>query len=110
MAGEEIGDMLIIADDMGSIGIDADNRLVGYGAEMGAGVTAVMAPKFYAYVRANQLIGLLGGMKGAAEYEHLVGVEGAATSGMGAQSLVHMTIIGLIVIGNFAYFAGRRKK
>ncbi len=81
-----------------------------YGAEMGAGVTAVMAPKFYAYVRANQLIGLLGGMKGAAEYEHLVGVKGAATSGMGAQSLVHMTIIGLIIIGNFAYFAGRRKK
>ena len=36
MAGEEIEDMLIIADDMGSIGIDADNQLFGYGTEMGA--------------------------------------------------------------------------
>jgi len=36
MAGEEIVDMLIIADDMGSIGIDANNQLVGYGTEMGA--------------------------------------------------------------------------
>jgi hypothetical protein len=36
MAGEEIEDMLIIADDMGSIGIDANNQLVGYGTEMGA--------------------------------------------------------------------------
>jgi len=36
MAGEEIEDMLIIADDMGSIGINANNQLVGYGTEMGA--------------------------------------------------------------------------
>jgi len=35
-AGEEIEDMLIIADDMGSIGVDANNQLVGYGTEMGA--------------------------------------------------------------------------
>ncbi len=81
-----------------------------FGSEMGAGVTAVMAPKFYAYVRSNQLVGLLGGMKGAAEYEYLVGEKGAATAGMGAQSLVHLTIIIFILIGNFAYFAGRKKK
>ncbi len=36
MAGEEIEDMMIVADDMGSIGINADNQLVGYGTEMGA--------------------------------------------------------------------------
>jgi len=80
-----------------------------YGAEMGAGVTAVMAPKFYAYVRADQLIGLLGGMKGAAEYEYLVEAEGMATSGMVAQSMVHMTIIAFIIIGNISYFATRRR-
>jgi len=81
-----------------------------YNIEMGAGVTAVMAPKFYAYVRADQLVGLLGGMKGASEYEHLVGAEAQATSGMGAQSLVHLTIIGFIIIGNVAFFLGRRKR
>jgi hypothetical protein len=81
-----------------------------YGTEMGAGVTAVMAPKFYAYVRANQLVGLLGGMKGAAEYEDLVGAIGMATAGMGAQSMVHLMIIFFIIMGNIAYFTGRREK
>ncbi len=36
MASEDIEDLLIIADDMGSIGIDTSNQLVGYGTEMGA--------------------------------------------------------------------------
>jgi len=36
MASDEIEDMLIIADDMGSIGHNEDGRLVGYGTEMGA--------------------------------------------------------------------------
>ena len=36
IAGDEIEDMVIIADDMGSIGIDDKGRLVGYGTEMGA--------------------------------------------------------------------------
>jgi hypothetical protein len=105
--------------DLKFIYIVSDNGIVDYwvglanaqfGASMGAGVTAVMAPKFYAYVRAQQLVGLLGGMKGASEYEFLVGSEGMATAGMGAQSMVHLTIIGLIIIGNFAYFWGRRRR
>lgn len=36
MASDEIEDMLIIADDMGSIGLNEEGRLVGYGTEMGA--------------------------------------------------------------------------
>jgi len=36
MASDDIEDMLIIADDMGSIGLDGDGKLVGYGTEMGA--------------------------------------------------------------------------
>jgi hypothetical protein len=81
-----------------------------YGKEMGAGITAVMAPKFYAYVRSGQLVGLLGGMKGAAEYEELVGAKGMATSGMGAQSMVHVMIIIFVLLGNIAYFAGRGRQ
>jgi hypothetical protein len=106
-------------EDLNFIFIISDNGIVDYwvglvnaqfGIDMGAGVTAVMAPKFYAYVRAHQLVGLLGGMKGASEYEHLVGHEAKATAGMGAQSLVHLTIIGFILIGNVAFFLGKRKK
>lgn len=77
---------------------------------VGAGVTAVMAPKQYAYVGSGQMTGLLGGMKGAAEYEELVGKHALATRGMGIQSLLHMLLIVLISIGNLAYFMGRRKR
>ncbi len=105
--------------DIDFIFIVADNGIVDnwvsivnaqFSKPMGAGVTAVMAPKFYSYVQANQMVGLLGGMKGAAEYEMLVKEEAMAMSGMNAQSLVHFLIIGFVVLGNVAYFVGKRKK
>jgi len=36
IAGDEIEDLLIIADDMGSLDIREDGRIIGYGTEMGA--------------------------------------------------------------------------
>ncbi len=87
-----------------------------YGVPMVCGATAVMAPKFYAFVDAGQYLGLLGGMKGAAEYEKLLeyetilGITGNATKGMGAQSLVHLLIVFLILIGNVGYFVQRREE
>ncbi|MFH1687699.1 MAG: hypothetical protein ABIE70_09285 [bacterium] len=82
----------------------------GYGVPMGMGMTAVMAPKFYSFMGAGQIVGLLGGMKGAAEYEILVGYEGPAFRGMDVQSLVHFLIIGLVLIGNVAFFMGGKYK
>ncbi len=77
---------------------------------MGAGVTAVMAPKFYSYVQAKQMTGLLGGMKGAAEYEMLVNQPAMALIGMDSQSLAHLLIIGFVIAGNLAFLGMRRKK
>lgn len=76
---------------------------------MVAGVTAVSAPEYYPYLQAGQLQGLLGGMAGAAEYEMLVGEPGLATRGMDAQSLAHVFIAFMIVLGNVA-FLGQDKK
>lgn len=81
-----------------------------YGVPIGCGGTAVMAPKFYAFVASGQFVGLLGGMRGAAEYEKLVGKKADATTGMNAQSLVHLLIIGLVILGNISFFATRKKK
>lgn len=81
-----------------------------YGVPMVCGTTAVSAPKYYAFVAAKQFLGLLGGMKGAAEYEKLVGKKAKATVGMGAQSLAHLLIIALVILGNFSYFMGRRQR
>jgi hypothetical protein len=93
------------------------NYAVGrFGARFTMGVTGVMAADFYTYVQTKQSLGILGGMKGAAEYERL-NVEnghasklGLASRGMDSQSWTHIFIIFLIVMGNAAYFATRGQK
>lgn len=67
---------------------------------MTAGATAVSAPEFYAYLESGQLLGLLGGMAGAAEYEKARAERGPATRGMDAQSLGHVFVAACIVLGN----------
>jgi hypothetical protein len=74
------------------------------------GVTAVMAPTLYPYLQSGQLLGLLGGMAGAAEYEKLEGERGPATRGMDAQSLAHVFIAVCIVMGNAVYWDERRRR
>lgn len=69
-----------------------------------SGVTAVSAPNFYPYVQSGQLGGLLGGLKGAAEYETLIEAPGDATKGMDAQSVVHTLIVVFILLSNVVYF------
>jgi hypothetical protein len=45
-----------------------------FGANVAAGITAVMAADNYPYLQTGQLTGMLSGLKGAAEYEKLVDV------------------------------------
>lgn len=75
-----------------------------------SGCTAVSAPEFYPYLQSGQLVGLLGGMKGAAEYEKLVGETGLGRRGMDSQSVSHIVVFLFILIGNIAYFSTRKKK
>jgi hypothetical protein len=72
------------------------------------GLTAVMASDYYPYLSSRQILGLIGGMKGAAEYERLMGISGDARRGMDAQSMVHVIIVLLVVLGNAAFLASRR--
>jgi hypothetical protein len=105
--------------DVDFIFIVSDNATVDYwvslvnaqfGTPMGAGVTAVMAPKCYSFLQTKQLVGLLGGMKGAAEYEKLTSNPGRAMLGMDSQSIIHFAIIFFVVLGNLGYFATRKKE
>jgi hypothetical protein len=75
-----------------------------YGFELGGGCTAVSAPRFYPLLNTGQINGLLGGLRGAAEYELLISKQAKAIAGMDAQSATHFLIIALIVIRNAAYF------
>ncbi len=79
-----------------------------YGFELGGGSTAVSAPRFYPLLNTGQINGLIGGLRGAAEYEVLLTREGKATAGMDAQSTTHLLIILLLAVCNlFAAFAGQ---
>jgi len=109
-----------------------------YGANVATGLTAVMAADFYPYLQTGQLVGLIAGLKGAAEYESLVdtrlghskevqklALEGdktaqkeaqlllstrstSATRGMDAQSIIHMLVIFFIILANISYFFSLR--
>lgn len=68
------------------------------------GSTAVSVPSLYVYINSGQALGLMGGLKGAAEYEKLINRKDTATSGMDAQSFVHMLIVLMIVFSNIVYF------
>ncbi len=81
-----------------------------YRVTLGSGTTAVGAPNFYPYVQSGQLTGLLGGLKGAAEYETLIGHPGDATKGMDAQSIVHALVVAFILLGNVVYLLSLRSK
>lgn len=90
-----------------------------------AGCTGVQAPLLYPYIP-QQLPGLLGAVKGAAEYEQLVlerygrrNAQGElAESGkylegirrMGPQLVAHVLMVALIITGNVIYFVGRRRE
>ena len=86
-----------------------------YGMRVGAGVTAVSAADAYPFLQTGQLTGLLAGMKGGAEYEVLVQKAGysraymPAVAAMDSQSLAHVVIMLLVIIGNVAYFATRKR-
>ena len=87
------------------------------------GATAVSAPKYYAYLNSGNAVGLIGGLKGASEYEKLLvekypQFEGAykqagvltATKGMDAQNIAHLAIVFFILIGNVFYVLMKRSR
>ena len=86
------------------------------GMPVAFGVTAVMATDYYPYIQTGQVIGQMGGLRGAAEYEVLLAENKITPStdkafrGMDVQSAAHILIILLIIMGNIAFFAGGSHK
>jgi hypothetical protein len=75
-----------------------------YHKKLATACTAVMATSFYPFLSSGQIVGLLGGLKGAAEYEILIDKPGMGQRGMDAQSVCHLVIILLVIAGNVGYF------
>lgn len=72
--------------------------------------TAVSTTDYTPYYGAGQLLGLVGGMAAAAEYEKLVGRPAGGAEGADALNVGHIVIIVSILFGNVIYFAGRRRR
>ncbi len=74
---------------------------------------SIVVPNYAIYFDAGQLAGILGGTRGAAEYERLLELEepGQGTQLMTPQSFVHLLIIVFIIMGNIGYLStlGRRR-
>lgn len=90
-----------------------------YNAQLAIGVTGVMTSDYYPFLQSGQIFGLIGGMKGAAEYEYLAEKGGYisrekgelwASKSMPIQTTTHIVIILFIIIGNVGYFMSKRKK
>ena len=79
-----------------------------YKFELGGGCTGVIAPGLYPLLRSGQINGLIGGLRGAAEYEVLIGQKARAVAGMDAQSASHFAIIVLVILCNIFYLSLRR--
>lgn len=90
-----------------------------YSIKMVAGTTGVGAPSLYPYIP-KQLTGLLGAIKGAAEYEQAL-AEGypdlkdndkaqEAKRRMGPQLVAHLLLLSLIILGNVIHFSQKRQE
>ncbi|MBN4072307.1 hypothetical protein JYU03_00130 [bacterium AH-315-F03] len=81
-----------------------------YGVTVLAAVAASMMTSFDAYYYGSgDLAGLIGGLRGAAEYETLLGYRGMGARSLPALSGAHMYLALIIIIGNLISWRSRRK-
>lgn len=76
---------------------------------MAIGTVTVSVPEYTPFVQSGQLIGMLAGLRGAAEYEVLNKTPGGAVAKMDAQSMGHLLVIAFIVLGNVGYLLTRKQ-
>jgi len=81
-----------------------------YNLKIAAGVTGVIIAQMYPFLQTGQLVGLMPGYLGATEYEKLLDAPGDGTIGLNTAAFVHLLIIGLVVLGNIAFFMHRRRE
>jgi hypothetical protein len=72
--------------------------------------TAVSTPEYTPYYNSGQLLGLVGGMSKAAEYEKLIGKIGTGTAGADVLNAGLLVVILAIVFGNVVYVTGERRR
>ncbi len=83
---------------------------VQFNQKIAAGVTGVIISQMYPYLQTGQLIGLISGIAGAAEYEILIKDPAKGVLWINIESFVHLLIVLLVIIGNIAFFVNRKQE
>ena len=83
---------------------------VQYNLQIAAGVTGVIISQMYPYLQTGQLVGLISGILGAAEYEKLIDAPAKGMLWINIESFVHLLIVALVVAGNVTYFRQRQRE
>lgn len=78
--------------------------------KLAAATSAAALPLAFPYLQSGQIAGLAGGWPAAAEYERLLGEIGPATRTLDAQTLGHIVILLLIILGNLTLLFARQRK
>ncbi len=73
------------------------------GVPMACGTMQMGVPREMPFYESGQYVGLFAGLKGAAEYEALIGKPGPALAGMDVTSMAAVYVTLLLIIGNLAY-------
>ncbi len=81
-----------------------------FNRDLAFGMTSVGAADYFPYVQSKQLVGLLAGLRGAAEYESITKNNGIAVKRMKSQTWAHLFAIILILVGNLEFFIKKFKK
>jgi len=81
-----------------------------FNRDLAFGMTSVSAADYFPYVQSKQIVGLLAGLRGAAEYESITKNNGIAVKRMKSQTWAHLFAIVLIIIGNIEFFVKKFKK
>jgi len=74
------------------------------------GVYGMMGPHYIPYLDTGQLSGMIVGLRGAAEYEYLVGFVGEGLQGADALSMTHLLVAVFVVLGNVYYLYQTRDR
>ena len=103
---------LMISFSSGTPGIPEHIRQIVtvYGTPFVSGMNSVSVAGNTPFYNAGQMVGYLNGLRGAAEYEKLMGEAGPATASMDSLSFSHLTVIIFILLGNIAYFTSPDRK
>jgi hypothetical protein len=97
-----------------NMGGDSDKYRKQWGVPFGVKVLQVVqgihVPTLAMYLSAGQVQGYIASIRGAAEYELLIGRPGEAIVSTDALSMSHLMVIAVIVAGNLVYFLIEKKE